>query len=91
MAKQDYLPAWESDGAERAGHDGVDLESQRGAETAWTYLAFDSARRTWIARRTLPPPLANPNPHPADYRMRYGDDDVQVGVFSDILSVTVGP
>ena len=35
-------------------------------------------------------PLVNPNTPQAGYRMRYRDDDVQVGVFSDILTVTVG-
>ncbi|MEX0642515.1 MAG: hypothetical protein WD468_07430 [Pirellulales bacterium] len=48
--------------AERAfvkgGFDGVDIESQRGAETTWTYLAFDSSS-PYIDNR--PPPPANPN------------------------------
>jgi hypothetical protein len=71
----------------KAGHDGVDIETQRGAETAWTYLAFDSSS-PYIDNR---PPATAGQSEQRRYRMRYRDNDVQVGVFSDTLSVTVGP
>jgi len=71
----------------KAGHDGVDIETQRGAETAWTYLAFDSSS-PYIDNR---PPATAGQAEQRRYRMRYRDNDVQVGVFSDTLTVTVGP
>jgi hypothetical protein len=40
----------------------VDIETQRGAETAWTYLAFDSSSPYIDPGAPGPPaPLANPN------------------------------
>ena len=71
----------------KAGHDGVDIESQRAAETAWTYLAFD-AFSPYVDNR---PPLAAGQPEQRRYRIRYRDNDVPVGLFSDTLTVTVGP
>jgi len=71
----------------KGGFDGVDIESQRGAETTWTYLAFDSSS-PYLDNR---PPLAAGTPEQRRYRMRYRDHDVQVGLFSDTLTVTVGP
>lgn len=60
------------------------------AETAWTYLAFD-AFSPYVDNR---PPVAAGQPESAAadrYRLRYRDNDVQVGMFSDTLTVTVGP
>ncbi|MEX0642505.1 MAG: hypothetical protein WD468_07380 [Pirellulales bacterium] len=71
----------------KAGHDGVDIEGQRAAETAWTYLAFD-AFSPYVDNRG---PLAAGQPEQRRYRMRYRDNDVPVGLFSDTLNVTVGP
>ena len=71
----------------KGGFDGVDLERQRAAETAWTYLAFDSVS-PYIDTR---PPLVANQAEQRRYRLRYRDVDVPVGEFSDTLSVTVGP
>jgi hypothetical protein len=91
MAKQDYLPALPHFAASvafiKAGHDGVDIETQRGAETAWTYLAFDSSSPYTDNRA----PATAGQSEQRRYRMRYRDDDIQVGIFSDTLTVTVGP
>jgi hypothetical protein len=62
-------------------------ESQRAAETAWTYLAFDSVS-PYIDTR---PPLVANQAEQRRYRMRYRDADVPVGEFCDTLNVTVGP
>jgi hypothetical protein len=64
----------------------VDIESQRGAETTWTYLAFDSSS-PYLDNR---PPLAAGTPEQRRYGMRYRDHDVPVGLFSDTPTVTVG-
>jgi hypothetical protein len=71
----------------QSGHDGVDIETQRGAETTWTSLAFDSSA-PYIDNR---PPATAGQSEQRRSRMRYRDDDIQVGVFSDTLTVTVGP
>jgi hypothetical protein len=65
----------------------VDIETQRGAEMTWTYLACDSSSH-YIDNR---PPATAGQSEQRRNRMRYCDDDIQVGVFSDTLTVTVGP
>jgi hypothetical protein len=73
--------------------DGVDIESQRtaetqrAAETARTYLAFDSVS-SYIDTR---PPLVAGQAEQRCYRLRYRDADVPVGEFSDTLTVNIGP
>jgi hypothetical protein len=67
--------------------DGVDIESQRNNEMTWTYLAFD-AFSPYIDNR---PALVAGQSEQRRYRMRYRESDVPVGLFSDTLTVTVGP
>lgn len=64
--------------------DGVDIESQRGDETAWAYLAFDG-RSPYNDRR---PPLTAGQPEVRRYRLRYRKNDEPVGEYSDVLTVT---
>ena len=68
----------------KAGHDGVDVESQRAGETAWTYLAFDGFS-PYVDTR---PPLTPGQPEERRYRVRYRDADVPVGDYSDVFVVT---
>ena len=70
----------------KASHDGVDVESQRAAETAWTYLAFDGFS-PYVDNR---PPLVAGQPEERRYRLRYRDSDVPVGDYSDVYVVTAG-
>jgi hypothetical protein len=70
----------------KAGHDGVDVESQRAAETAWSYLAFDGFS-PYVDNR---PPLVPGQPEERRYRLRYRDNDLPVGEYSDIFVVTAG-
>ena len=70
----------------KAGHDGVDVESQRAAETAWSYLAFDGFS-PYIDNR---PPLSVGQPEERRYRLRYRDNDLPVGEYSDVYVVTAG-
>lgn len=69
------------------GFDGVEVESQRGAETTWTPLGFDAVS-PYVDRRS---PLAANEPEARRYRLRYRRRDQPVGVFSDLLNVLVGP
>lgn len=70
----------------KAGHDGVDVESQRAAEVTWTYLAFDGFS-PYVDNR---PPLVADQPEERRYRLRYRDNDVPVGEYSDVYVVTAG-
>ena len=70
----------------KSGHDGVDVESQRAAETDWTYLAFDGYS-PYVDNR---PPLVPGQPEERRYRLRYRDNDLPVGEYSDIFVVTTG-
>lgn len=67
--------------------DGVDVESQRGSETAWTLLAFDSVS-PYVDTR---PPQTAGQAESRRYRLRYRKNDEPVGVYSDILTATAGP
>jgi hypothetical protein len=71
----------------KRGFDGVDVESQRGTETDWTLLAFDS-QSPYVDNR---PPQTAGQAETRRYRLRYRKADVPVGEYSDILTVTVGP
>jgi hypothetical protein len=71
----------------KRGTGGVDIETQRNNEMTWTHLAFDSFS-PYIDNR---PPLTAGQSEQRRYRLRYRDSDVPVGLFSDTLSVTVGP
>lgn len=70
----------------KSGFDGVDIESQRGAEVAWTYLAFDTFSPYVDAR----PNLVAGQPEQRRYRLRYRDADLPIGLYSDTLAVNVG-
>jgi hypothetical protein len=70
----------------KAGHDGVDVESQRAAETTWSYLAFDGFS-PYIDNR---PPLLVGQPEERRCRLRYRDNDLPVGEYSDVYVVTAG-
>lgn len=68
----------------KRGFDGVDIEGQRGDETAWTYLAFDG-RSPYVDRR---PPLTPGQPEVRRFRLRYRKHDELVGEYSDVLTAT---
>ena len=68
----------------KSGHEGVDVESQRAAETDWSYLAFDGYS-PYVDNR---PPLVGGQPEQRRYRLRYRDKDTPVGEYSDIFVVT---
>jgi hypothetical protein len=70
----------------KSGHDGVDVESQRAAESAWTHLAFDGYS-PYVDNRA---PLTAGQPEERRYRLRYRDGDVPVGQYSDVFVVTAG-
>lgn len=70
----------------KSGHDGVDVEGQRAAETEWSYLAFDGYS-PYVDNR---PPLVVGQPEERRYRLRYRDNDLPVGEYSDIFVVTTG-
>ena len=66
------------------GHEGADVESQRAAETEWSYLAFDGYS-PYLDNR---PPLVSGQPEERRYRLRYRDKDEPVGEYSDVFVVT---
>jgi len=70
----------------KGSHDGVDVESQRAAEVAWTYLAFDGFS-PYVDNRA---PLVPGQPEERRYRLRYRDNDLPVGEYSDVYVVTTG-
>ena len=85
--KAEALPKYEVEiSFVKRGHDGVDVESQRAAETAWTYLAFDGFS-PYVDDR---PPLVPDQPEERRYRLRYRDNDLPVGEYSDVYVVTAG-
>lgn len=67
--------------------DGVIYESQRGGETVWTVLGTD-ANSPFIDGR---PPLVAGQPEVRRYRLRYIVNDVPVGNYSAVASVTTVP
>ncbi len=64
--------------------DGVDIESRRRHGTRWVHLAFDSYS-PYVDNR---PPLTAGQPERRHYRLRYRDNDVPVGDYSETLSAT---
>lgn len=66
---------------------GVFVESQRGDETDWTRLDFDT-RSPYIDVR---PPLVAGKPEERRYRLRYFIEDKEVGFWSDIIIVITRP
>jgi hypothetical protein len=70
----------------KGSYDGVTIESQRGSETVWTQIGID-LHSPYIDTRA---PLAAGQPEERRYRLRYIDNDVPVGVYSDTITATVG-
>ena len=68
----------------KARFDGVDIESRRRHGTRWVHLAFDSFS-PYVDNR---PPLTAGRPEQRHYRLRYRDNDVPVGDYSDTLNAT---
>ena len=66
------------------GHDQLEIQSQRAAETVWTVIGFDTNSPYVDARA----PLVAGQPETRRYRARYIDDDQPVGLWSDIVEVT---
>jgi len=66
---------------------GVYIESQRGDETEWTRLDFDT-RSPFIDVR---PPLEAGKPEERRYRLRYIFNDEEVGFWSDVFSIITKP
>jgi hypothetical protein len=71
----------------KQGFSGVEVESQRGDETGWTLLAFDT-QSPYVDNR---PPLVADQAEVRRYRLRYRKADLPVGEYSDILTATAGP
>lgn len=67
--------------------DGVNLYSRRGAETAFTFLARDTAS-PYIDNR---PPLVPGQPEQRHYKAMYVSADDEVGLPSDELAITTLP
>ena len=66
---------------------GVYVESQRGDETDWTRLGFDT-RSPFIDTRQ---PLQIGKPEERRYRLRYFYDDAEVGFWSNVFVVITKP
>lgn len=66
------------------GHDQLEIQSQRAAETVWTVIGYDTNSPYVDARA----PLVAGQPESRRYRARYRDDDEPVGEWSDIVEVT---
>ena len=71
----------------KAGHDAVRIESKRGGEAAFTLLGSD-VFPPYVDNRPL---LVPGQPEERQYQFQYEDDDAPVGLWSDIVRVTVGP
>lgn len=67
-----------------SGHDQLEIQSQRAAETVWAVIGFDTGSPYLDAR----PALVPGQPEMRRYRARYIDDDQPVGLWSDIVEVT---
>ena len=64
--------------------DGVTIESKRGSETAFTFLATDSEPHYQDTRANLAA-----GPETRQFRARYLLSDAPIGNYSDVLTVTV--
>jgi hypothetical protein len=71
----------------KAGYDGVLVESRRGDRQNWERLGVDSYSPYTDAR----PPLVPGQPELREYRLRYIKRDEPTGEWSDILTATVTP
>ena len=66
-------------------YDGVDIYGQRAGETTWTYLGRDNFP-PYVDNRAL---LVPGQPEERRYRAKFVQNDVQVGDWSDTVSVVV--
>lgn len=71
----------------KATADGVLVEGQRAAETVWTVLGTDTSSPYLDSR----PPLVAGQPEVRRYRVRYVVNDVPIGNYSTVTSVTTAP
>lgn len=69
------------------GHDQLEIQSQRGSESTWSSLAFDT-NSPYLDGRA---PLIAGQPEQRRYRARFVDNDVPVGDWSDTVEVTAHP
>lgn len=67
--------------------DGVWIECKRKGDATWTALGLDLHSPYMDTR----PPVAADTPEVREYRGRFYDDDVAVGEWSDVVSVTTKP
>jgi hypothetical protein len=74
-------------GFQKFTHEGVVIESRRGAEENFSFLANDTSR-PFVDERPL---LVPGQPEVRDYRLRFWDKGVANGDWSDSGSITVGP
>lgn len=70
-----------------AGHDQLEIQGQRAAESEWVLVAFDTNSPYLDARA----PLVAGQPEQRRYRARFRDDDLPVGGWSAIVQVTAAP
>lgn len=68
----------------KAGFDGVVIESRRSGETGWTRLGTDNYSPYTDGR----PPLVAGRPEVREYRLRFLDRDEPVGEWSDIIAIS---
>lgn len=66
------------------GHDQIEIYRKRGSETEWTLITVDT-NSPYVDGS---PPLVPNTPEVRQYRARYKDNDLPVGDWSDVVSVT---
>ena len=71
----------------KGAYDGVQIESQRAAETTWTLIGMDTSSPYLDAR----PPLVAGQPEIRRYRLRYFLNDAPTGDYSNIITLTTTP
>jgi hypothetical protein len=69
------------------GHAQLEIVSRRAGETDFSLLTFDTNSPYLDAR----PPLVAGQPEIREYRARFRDNDLPVGDWSDIVSITAQP
>ena len=74
-------------GFQKFTHQGVAIDSRRGAEEGFSFLANDTSRPFVDVRPLLVPGV----PEVREYRLRFWDKGVANGEWSESASVTVGP
>jgi len=66
------------------GHSQLEIYSKRGTETEWTLITVDTSS-PYVDGRA---PLVPNTPEVRQYRARFKDNDLPVGDWSDVVSVT---